>query len=332
VDYDVSWERPHAVTDELLWQESDWYVFWDESAGVGGLHRVGQRPNLRTGQTTAFVFARGGERFVLNEPWTLERPISAEDRWATGVRVAGHTSEAIAPEVKRFTWAEPDSEGALELHNGHHLPRSWRKGPVTPTFEKFMKMMQSGGKLQCSGRVRGSVRIGRKNYEIDALMHRDRAWGVRDLAKATMHRYRLLSGTVGPQLSFATAVLDLTTGERPVMGYVVRNGVDEEVVDLRVAPMVDSDGYTVLSSYAELTLQSGEVVKLWTKSVQTFLAAHATSAISDSVSTFEYGGEQGFCVLSVCNNPGRGNYVPTQEELTGAAVAPGLSAFVPNPF
>jgi len=325
--YDSSWDCPHSPSSEANWQESDCYWFYDPDRGVGGFHRIGQKPNLATGQITAFVFARDGERFVLNDSYTNHRSIGPEDRWASGHRVGTHVAEALGDQKMRFRWEEPECDSDLEFYESFHAPRNWSK---TGHSDSFMSNINSDGHLECAGKLRGTVRIGSRTYDIDALAHRDRSWGFRDNGRVSMHRYRMFSGTVGPELSFASFLLDLKSGGRMVAGFVSRHGVDEDVRGLRVVTAFDSDGLSPMSAIAILTLESGEAVKIHCEGVQGFMTPvpEAGPASSDTISTFTYGGKTGFLDLELSTNPGRGTYVPTADDLTLLAIEPGLSTSV----
>ena len=322
--YDVSWDRPHAPSDQALWQESDCYWFYDHAAGVGGFHRIGQKPNLGTGQITAFAFRRDGERFVLNDSYTRDREIKPDDRWLTGHRVGSHVAESLAYGRMRFAWDEPGCSADLEFYESFHAPRNWSK---TGHSDGFMSNINSDGHLECSGRLRGTVQIGAISYAIDALAHRDRSWGFRDSSRASMHRYRMFSGTVGPELSFASFLLDLKTGQRMVAGFVARDGVDLDVRDLRCVTAFDADGLSPMGATAVLTLENGEKLAIACSGVQGFMTPvpESQSASSDTISTFEYAGRTGFVDLELCTNPGRGTYVPRPEDLTLLAIEPGVS-------
>ena len=325
--YDPSWDRPHKPSSDLNWQESDCYWFYDARAGVGGFHRIGQRPNAGTGQITAFAFARDAERFVLNDSYTRDRSITAADRWESGHRVAGHTAEALGDGRMRFTWNEPDCDACLEFYESFHPPRNWSK---TGHSDGFMSNINSDGHLECSGKLRGRLRIGAVTYDIDALCHRDRSWGYRDNGSVSMHRYRMFSGTVGPELSFASFLLDLKTGQKMVAGFVSRHGVDLDVRDLRVVTAFDADGLSPMGATAVLTLENGETVKITCQGVQGFMTPvpEAGAASSDTISTFSYEGKTGFLDLELSTNPGRGQYVPTQNDLTLLVIEQGLSRCV----
>jgi hypothetical protein len=325
--YHSSWDRPHPPSADANWQESDAYWFYDPNARVGGFHRIGQRPNIGTGQITAFAFADGGERYVLNDSYFNDRKISASDRWETGHRVGSHVAESLGDQKMKFSWDEPDCSAELEFYESFHAPRNWSK---TGHSDNFMSNLNSDGHLECAGKLRGALRIGARTYEIDALAHRDRSWGFRDNSRVSMHRYRMFSGTVGPQLSFASFLLDLKTGGKMVAGFVSRHGVDLDVRDLRVVTTFDSDGLSPMGGTAILTLENGEEVKIHCEGVQGFVTPMPDLGVasSDTISTFTYEGLTGFVDLELSTNPGRGSYIPTAADLTLLAVEAGLSKSV----
>ena len=325
--YDDSWDRPHVPGTSALWQESDCYWFYDQAQGIGGFHRIGQKPNIGKGQLTLFAFKEGGERFVMSAGDDTEVDLGADARQDGRQIVGSHSAEALGDGRMRFCWDESGCAGDVEFSDSFHRPRNWSK---TGHSDNFMATINADGHLECSGRMRGSLRIGATTYQIDALCHRDRSWGVRDNSRASLHRYRMFSGTVGPELSFASFALDLTSGQSMVGGFVARNGVDEDVRGLRVLVTFDSDGITPVSAAGLLTLESGEVLRIESMSIQGFMTPlpEAACVSQDHISTFTYNGKTGFLDLELCANPGRGSYVPTQADVTFTAVDQGLSKSV----
>ncbi|MDB5480691.1 MAG: hypothetical protein JWO83_1744 [Caulobacteraceae bacterium] len=322
MNYDRSWDCPHDPSSEPAWQESDCYWFYDNALGVGGFHRIGQTPNTGMGQVDLFVFARGGERYLL-DPATKTRPIDKGDRWATGHRVDGHVAESLGDKVLKFAWKEPGCTGDLEFYESFYAPRNWSKDGHS---DAIMSDINPDGHLECSGRIRGKIRIGALMYDIDALAHRDRSWGVRGKSgDISLHRYRMFSGAVGPELSFASFGLDSLQIGFKSAGFVVRDGVDEDVVDLRCITTFDYDGISPIGATAVLTLVGGEKLKLSVSPVQGRLGVGPGVGVSDTICTFEYAGKTGFVDLELCSNPGRGTYVPKPYDVSLLATTSGLS-------
>lgn len=323
MSYDESWDKPHKPGTEAGWQESDCYWFYDAATGVGGYQRIGQKPNAGTGQVTLFVFDREGERYTANDAYERDRPISAADRWETGHQVETHRADALGDGRMRYRWDEPGSSADIEFCESFHMPRGWSKSSHEA---QFMEAMNPGGHLECSGRIKGTVRIGERSYEIDALAHRDRSWGFRDFSQFDYRRFRMFSGTVGPELSFATFVCDTAHG-RTVSGFVVRDGVDEDISDLRVLVTIDADGLTAMGGTAVITLQSGEKLEVPYKAVQAYLTKFPANNgfLIDSISEVSFAGKTGFCDAIHSINPARGTAMPNQSDSPIVAIDNGLS-------
>lgn len=322
--YDPSWDRPHVPSSELAWQESDCYWFYDAQAGVGGFHRIGQKPNKGTGQIMLFVFKVGGKRFVINDAPRNEVPLAGDARQANKQIVGTHFAEALGDGRMKYGWSEPESDAQLEFYESFYTPRNWPSNAQTQHFENSVN---SDGHLECGGRLKGTVRIGSESYVIDALAHRDRSWGRRADAAPQMHRYRMYSGTCGKALSFASFFLDFNDTEPVTMGFVDRHGVQEDIINLRVAVTFDFDGVTPLGSTGILTLASGEKLRIKSTVVQGFLTPlpAGLSHSQDNISVFEYEGQKGFVDLELSTNPCRGSYTPTQCDVSLLAVDQGLS-------
>ena len=328
--YDTSWDSPHQPGDDPHWQESDAYWFFDAERGIGGFHRIGQRPNQEMGQLTAFAFACEGSRFVLNDTYTAERRAGTACRNASGQSLDGHSVVNLGDGVMRFTWDEPDSRADLVFSELFYEPRDWSRDERT---KAFMARLNPDGHLEVSGRLRGTLSIAGDSFTVDALCHRDRSWGHRDSASISMHRYRMFSGTCGPELSFATFRLDTVEGEPVEAGFVVRNGVEEEVTGVRILTTFDADGFSPVGATGLLTLASSEVVRISCTAVQGFMTMIPAvgMAMSDTICTFRYGDKTGFLDLELVNNPQRGRHLPGVRDVSLLSVAAGVSDSVGYP-
>ena len=307
--YEPSWDRPHAPGPEIEWQESDCYWFYDQVQGVGGYHRIGQKVNKNSGQIMLLAFKEGGQRYAMfdNSPHEDYR-CEPGCRWDTGQRVRQHTAEALSDGSMRYTWEEPGTSAQLEFYESFHEPSNWPKGGAGVAES----VLNPDGHLEVGGRLRGTVRIGNESYEIDALAHRDRSWGNRESGrKIDWRRYRMVSGTVGPELSFASFALD-RDGQHITTGLVFRNGVGNAVRNLRCITTFDADGYTAMGALALLTLDTGEVIRLHLEAVQGFMSkAMGDSFLTDTICRVTWEGRTGFCDLEMSPNPLRGTYIPT---------------------
>lgn len=190
-----------------------------------------------------------------------------------------------------------------------------------------MKDVNAGGHLECSSRIRGTIAIGDRHYVVDGLAHRDRSWGVRDHSMIEFHRYRLSSGSTGPDFSFASHAISLRGKGISAGGFVARHGVTEDAVDVRVLTTVDADGFTSMGAVTVLTLESGEKLSVPATVVQGFVNPLGEGSFATcSIARVEYDGLPGFQNLEVSPNPGRGTYIPTADDGSLHAVHSGLSA------
>lgn len=321
MNYDESWDRPHQAGPEDNWQESDCYWFFDADTGIGGYHRIGMRPNIGTAQVMLMVFELGGERFTLNDSFVRDRSITDENRSAAGQHVDGHSAQSLGDQRMRYQWNESGTTADLEFYESFYEPRGW-----PGHSSELMKNVNAGGHLECSGRIRGEIRIGGKTQTIDGLAHRDRSWGFRDHSMIEFHRYRLSSGTVGPELSFASHAISLRGKGFTAGGFIARNGVTEDVVDVRVLTTLDADGFTSMGAKTVLTLAGGEKVQVPASVVQGFVNPLGEGTFATcSIAEITWNGVPGFQNLEVSPNPGRGTYIPTPEDGSLHATESGLS-------
>jgi hypothetical protein len=302
------------------WQESDCYWFYDRDAGVGGYHRLGLKPNLGTAQIMLLAFARDGRRFSRNDSFTRDHPIAAEDRWETGQRAAGHSAESLGDDRMRYQWQEDGCSADLEFYESFYTPRGWPSDA-----SEVMSTLNAGGHLEVAGRLRGTVTIDGRAYEIDALAHRDRSWGFRDHSSVSFHRYRMSSGTVGRALSWASVTISSHDGRLHSQGFVARDGRTEDVGNARVVTTLDADGFTTMGATTVLTLTSGERITVSANAVQGFLSALPPTFATATIAEAQYGGRVGFQNIEMTPNPGRGSHVPGPEEGSLLALTTGLS-------
>lgn len=325
--YDISWENPHEPGPEEKWQESDWFTFYDPVNSVGGVQRIGHKPNQGTAQLMLFAFIEGGERVLINGGADKRVvPLAAGDRTSTRSAGGTHYAETLAEGMKRFGWDEPETAGELEIYESFYTPRYWTK-LETQGVSSLMAKAQTGGKLQHSGRLRGWVRVGKDTRPVDAFFHRDRAWGFRDLGLLGFHRSRLIYGSCGPAFSLCSMLVEQPDGSPTVVGFVVREGIENEIVHLRMAPTIDQDGYSVLGATAWLKLDNGEDVRLTAEGVQGCLTYNpeAQQPVSDTLCRLRVGELEGMCNLIIFNNPGRGTYCPSPNEVYPGCFSEGLS-------
>lgn len=319
--YDDSWDWPHVSGASRAWQESDFLTFYDVDARVGATFRLGVHPNRDVGHATLHAFALDGMRYAIDGSRgpVARRAFTSGMRTANVTRLGGHRVEALGAGRMRFAWDEPDCAGEVEWYESFFEPRNWSRGERATSL---MAGVNADGHLEALGRVRGSVRIGTGEYGIDALAYRDRSWGVRDGKIVNGFPLCQVSGTVGRRLSFTSVFMQLEGLPPSAVGFVVRDGVESDVVLLRGRVTYDYDGLTPLAVSALFTLEDGEVLTVRGRALQGH-GGHLASSLCEVV----HGEDTGFCML-LTGTPGHSDYLPTPEDLTYLHVKGGLSPAV----
>ena len=321
--YDESWNRPHQPGEADNWQESDCYWFFDSKARIGGYHRIGQYTNQGTGQIMAFFFKEGGQYF---RQFTTELPGDECQRHETGQNVGSHAVESLGDDCMRYSCAEADCDVDLEFYKQFYTPRNWMKVDDA-NAQAIEEGFNSDGHLEVAGRVKGRVRLGDNEYEIDALAQRDRSWGNRDWT--TARQGRQITGTLGEHLSW-TAVVGQLDHEGIVfkVGFVARHGETTDIKDIKVIASIDYDGLTVDSMKVRLFLEDGSHVDLSGNSMQGFLsiwqAGSDSMVCSHNFIEVEQDGARGMSNFDCTINPRKGNYILTESDVSLTRLRDGL--------
>lgn len=321
--YDESWNCPHQPGEASNWQESDCYWFFDNKARVGGYHRVGQYPNQGIGQVLTFFFKEGGQCFR-----QFDTEISGEEcsRTKTGQSVGSHAVESLGNDCIRYTCAEPDCEVDLEFYQQFYTPRNW----VDVEDEHGAAIEEgfnSDGHLEVAGRVKGRVRIGDNEYQIDALAQRDRSWGNR--VWGTARQGRQITGTLGEHLSWTAVLGQLEEGAFVFkVGFVARHGKTTAITDIKALATIDYDGLTVAGMKVRFTLEDGSHVDLTGNAVQGFLTVWPdgldNTVVSQNVVEVEKDGVFGMSNFECTIQPRKGEYVPTEQDVNLTCIRDGL--------
>jgi hypothetical protein len=282
--------------DDQHWQESVAVWFFDADTGAGGFFRVGIHPNQHYGRYNVFAFVEGRQRFRRVRGRADATPISPVP--GDALTVAGCSTG-----IDTFAWDEPECSAELTMVEYFYAEHSF-SGHGDDALDGLIY----GGHVESSGRLAGTLRVGVDACEISALVHRDRSWGPRDMAAVMTNR--MITGTMGPELSFALNSIGLVGNHTANVGYVVRNGVAEDVHDYVILPTIHLDGYSVEAGTALVRLSSGETLDITCETVEGFLNPHDDYLCSEHISTARCGDLVGFCDNELTNNPRLGSAWP----------------------
>lgn len=319
--YDQSWDCPHPAGESDRWQESDCYWFFDVEQRIGGYWRVGQYLNQGVGQAFCFMFKEGGQRFALFRDYQGD-DCSCTDNSQT---VGSMSAESLGDGRMKYAWDESDCDGELEFYNPYYTPRSWSKdveeGKAGATIHETMN---TGGHLEVAGKLKGRIRLGNGEYNINTLAHRDRSWGARDYNRAWQHR--MVTGTIGEELSWVAMVVQMANGAVLPMGFVAEHGETTDIKDLKVITEYDYDGATVASVRMKMALEDNRQLVIKGSAAQGYVSKpEGILVCTHTLMDVEYNGKKGFTVLDSTNAPRKGTYLPSQEDLSLALTDEGLS-------
>src|ERR1700756_3453540 len=167
--YDISDEGSHEPgTDDSDWQESVFVHWYDRAAGVGGVSRIGHRPNRPGGGRAALQGFLGSTHAIRYRRNDFQLPLepAATER---GFR-AGGSQWHVDDGAPRLVIDESGVYADLIMDNFY---------PLTDFFPPSSSMAQDFAKdhYETSGRISGRVRIGGRSYEHHGMYHRDKHWG-----------------------------------------------------------------------------------------------------------------------------------------------------------
>ena len=278
----------HPWEGDQHWQESAAVWFHDMTSGWGGFFRFGVHPNARFGRSMLFAYRDDGLRFRR----VRERvPFDGEPtELAVGTGWAGIVDERVA-----YRWDEPECSADLTFE-----PFYEPLGFGVSADESDLREKIYAGHIECSGRLTGKLRVGERSVAVDALCHRDRSWGPRRMDGIVTNR--MLTGTMGPALSFAAIEIQ-TIDATNRHGFVVRDGVVTPCEDLVILSTIGLDGYSVDAGTCHMRLVGGEVLTVTCETIDGQLTPYDGYLCSEHLSIARCGDLVGMCDNELTNNP-----------------------------
>jgi len=311
-------EGAHPPGDADWWSESVFFSWYDEKAGLGGTHRIGQHHNQGTSNVWYGLMADDGWRFRHDaQDNTLTEDLYGP--WGIATRSDGGSHRmAFEDGVLRFNAKEADTEVDLVIEDYHPMTEIW---PLRTGAGGHVEESMAHYHFEASGRARGTVRAGDRSWEVDALCHRDHSWGPREWHGFTGHRWFV--GSCGPDLAFS-GLIAVTTGGFVQTGFVAREGEITHADHLDVLTYLEPDGLTHRGGEATFYLPGGEKLHFTAEPINGVMfqiydyveAAQLCRVRSDA-------GQTGYVYLEISLNTRLGDF-PVQHTV-GAAMVRGHS-------
>ncbi|HLF41677.1 MAG TPA: propanediol utilization protein [Acidimicrobiia bacterium] len=290
--YDASDEFTHKPGEEDDWQESIFLCWYDEAAGIGGLHRLGQEPNLGLANVWCGLVTDAGTRFRREDG-----AVPFGDRGDDGIGGGpGQLMRAVpgggsggGPAV-RMEVREPGCALDLDFTDFHPMLNLWTVGGAGSLEAEF-----APHHYEASGRVTGTVRLDGRTYEIDGLGHRDHSWGVRRWETVLAHRW--CGGTFGPSRSFSSVAWHATDGSFVTAGWIIDDGEPVRAESLDVVIHQEPDGLSHRGGDLSFALPDGREVRVAATTVDGVVFGHRGYRGVDAICRAESDGRRGFCDL-----------------------------------
>jgi hypothetical protein len=298
--YPPSDERPHVEGGEPFWQESIFFFWWDDAAGIGGIHRLGHEPKLSPPMTTTWngVFSRDGQRFR-HYGFT---PMQEGERQTDGLQSG--PSWYRYDGKWRFGVDQPDC--SIELTVEDYLPRlhMYPEADVGDIHRDYARHH-----YESAGLATGQVRLGQRTVEVNALSYRDHSWGRREWSTLLAHRY--FAGTTGPEFTCCTIHWLSPDGSISHFGLVIRDGVAVYADSVDFLTFMEADGTTHRGGVVTFHMPGGEAIEVQLSLVDAMVNEHggetqAAIAATDGLCLFTHNGKTGFGDLEITNNPRNG--------------------------
>jgi hypothetical protein len=183
-----------------------------------------------------------------------DRPVSMEmdfDRWEIEGFSMAHD---LRFDRARVHWETPEARIDFDFE-ASHPPYAYGSHP------RGCPPYAADNRIEQSGRVKGTLALGKRNISFDATGHRDHSWGVRDWY--AMQHYEWFVGQAGDDISVHFWHIQ-ALGRTEVRGYVYKDGLMAPVTAVDVEVEFDKD-YWQHRYAAKLTDEAGRVTIVTTE-------------------------------------------------------------------
>ena len=254
------------ITNHPDWNESYYFVFYDKSQQIGGMSRIGFKPNRKEGMTFFFLFFP--DRSVAGFYRTIKLNEFTEH---IGVKKMRHIWR------ENGTWDYSLKGNMIFVENSRDLPKvnenpkliaklekvdlNLSYKPINKVYEysKFMTPesleigKRSGDKhWEQIGVVAGSLKVGGDNIIInDVMSQRDHTYGVRDWTGVGNWIYCVI--WFNKNLALNPAAIITNDGKISSGGFIYKNGVNIPLRQIKVLKEInESDGIFPINTEIEI--------------------------------------------------------------------------------
>ena len=260
------------ITIHPDWNESYYFVFYDKTQEIGGMSRIGFKPNKQEGMTFFFLFFPDG---------------SAAGFYRT-IRISEFTNQIEVKKVRHGwkedgTWDYTFNGTMIFVKNSRDLPKvnenpkliaklekvnlnlSYKPTNEVYEYSKFMtpESLEIGKKSgdkhwEQIGQVTGSIKLGGEKISInDVMSQRDHTFGVRDWTGVGNWIYCVI--WFNKNLALNPAAIITNDGKISSGGFIYKNGVNTPIQQIKIIEEKNEpDDIYPISSELELFDYYGE--------------------------------------------------------------------------
>ena len=254
------------INEHPEWNESYYFVFYDNNQEIGGMSRIGFKPNKEEGMTFLFLFLSDGS--VAGFHQTIKMKEFTEQI---------EVKKMIHEWKKNGDWNYKFNGNMIFVKDSRDLPKVRENpklilklekvdlnlsfNPINEVYEysKFMTSesleigKKSGDKhWEQIGIVDGSIKIGNAKISINAVMgQRDHTYGVRDWTGVGNWLYYVI--WFDKNLAINPAAIITNDGRISSGGFMYKNGKNIPLRHIRILDeKYESDGIFPISSELEI--------------------------------------------------------------------------------
>jgi hypothetical protein len=260
------------TSDHIEWNESYYFVFYDKENKIGGMSRIGFKPNRQEGTTFFFIFLPDGSvgAFHANDnasnyPTSLrvenvEHRCIEDGNW----KYSFEGPLLIFNNPKDFAVVQENPEVINDLVGGK-IALSYTAYNETYEYAEHMtpEALEIGKKTgdvhwEQIGKVSGTITVGEQTYEIDQCIgQRDHTHGIRDWTGVDSWFYFVIWFDDNLALNPAAVLLD--DGEIGPGGFIYKDGENIPIDTIQVKKHnYDEEGVFPTSTVLELLDKKGK--------------------------------------------------------------------------
>ncbi len=243
-------ELAHTPGPQINWQESIFLAWWDDQHGIGGVHRIGHVINQGAANLWCGFFTSKGHCYRRNVEML---PLAEGDRLQPIFRAGIQTFSY--EDCFRLRVEDNDVHADLKFEDFY---------PPDEVFQHSKRTAVEANVCadhnESTGWLRGRLRMGNDEFEINALAHRDHSWGPRDWYNINAHRW--VAGSCGPDLSFTIAIMAGNDGDALYAAYVNENGRVRKTTDFDIVTYMEWDAVSNRGGQVELRFEDGSKLNL----------------------------------------------------------------------